>query len=44
MGLSRVLKPETGTLEEEEDASEGETEVDAADPWMGVGPLGDRFL
>lgn len=45
MGLSRVLSPETGILEFDEDASEGDdTEVDSADPWIGVGPLGERFL
>lgn len=44
MGLSRVLSPETGTLEEEEDASEEEIEVDSADPWISPGPLGERFL
>lgn len=46
MGLSRLLSPETAILEEEEedDASEGEIEVDSADPWIGVGPLGERFL
>lgn len=42
MGLSRVLSPET--LEEEEDASEEEIEVDSADPWISPGPLGERFL
>ena len=45
MGLSRSLSPETGTLEgEEEDASEGDTELDAAEAWLGVWPLGDRVL
>lgn len=44
MGLSIVLSPETGILELEEDASEGDMEVDSADPWIGVGPLGERFL
>lgn len=44
MGLSSVLSPETGTLELEEDASDGEMEVDSADPWIGVEPLGERFL
>jgi len=32
-GLSRSLSPDTGPLEEEEeDASEGEVELDAAEP------------
>lgn len=48
MGLSRVLNPETGTLdeeeEEEEDASEEEMEVDSANPWISAGPFGERFL
>lgn len=45
MGLSKVLNPETGTLEEEDkDASEGEIDVDSADPWTDAGPLGERFL
>lgn len=45
MGLSRVLSPETGTLEEEEeDASEEEMEVDSVDACISVGPLGERFL
>lgn len=44
MGLSKCLSPETGTLDEEEEASEGDTEVDAPAPWIGVGPFGDSVL
>lgn len=42
MVLSRVLSPEDFGLQEE--ASEGATEVDSADPWIGAGTLGERFL
>lgn len=44
MGLSSVLNPDTVTLEFEEEASEGEMEVDSADPRIGAGTLGERFL
>lgn len=43
MCLSRVLSPGIWILELEEDASEGDMEVDSADPWFGVCPLGERF-
>lgn len=43
MGLSRVLSPGIGFLELEVDVSEGDMELDSADPWFGVGPLGERF-
>lgn len=42
MGLSTVLSPEIWALELQKDASEGEMEVDSADPWIVVG--GERFL
>lgn len=41
MGLSRVLRPETGSLDEDMD-SDGE--IDSVDPWISVGPLGEMFL
>ena len=31
-------------MEEEDEASEGDMDADAAVPWMGVGPFGDRVL
>lgn len=43
MDLSRVLRPETGTFEVEEDASEGDME-DSPNPRISAGPLGERFL
>lgn len=43
MGLSRVLCPVTGSLEED-DVSDGDAEDDSDDPRIGVGPLGDMFL
>lgn len=42
--LSRCLSPETGTLEDEDDASDGDTVLAAAVLWIGMGPLGDLVL
>lgn len=44
MVLSSVLSPETVTFGLQEEASEGDTEVDSADPWIGAGTFGERFL
>lgn len=43
MGLSSVLSPETGTLELEGDASEGDMEVDSEVACIGRGRLGEGF-